>query len=352
MAEKVIVAGAGFGGINAAVELARKGFEVEVIDKESFSEYTPGLIDLFRDRIKGDKLKVDLHDFFENTSVKFSREKILGFNVEKNKVETDSGSYSYDYLVLALGSEPATYGMDISDAESCYDIRSAKKLDRDIEDSENAVIIGCGYVGIEIATELEKKGKDVTVVDSCTRPAANSGVEVSEKILEYLNNHEINFRGGTKVTEVNKNMIKFENGEELESDTVIWSGGIQASKLVQKHFETGPKGLSVNPGLSSEKYSDVFALGDNADSGFINVAQNAERQAKVVAQNVAKSEVQTLEEYSEGRLPLIISLGDTAILSIGEKAFKNRFFRYLKDTVRIRYYFNLKKRKLKLRLGI
>jgi len=123
MAEKVVVAGAGFGGINAALELARKGFEVEIIDKESFSEYKPGLIDLFRDRIEEDKLKLNLGDFFENTSIDFSREKILGFNLDQNKVETDSGSHEYDYLVLALGSEPATYGMDISDAELCYDIR-------------------------------------------------------------------------------------------------------------------------------------------------------------------------------------------------------------------------------------
>lgn len=352
MAEKVIVAGAGFGGITAAVELARKGFEVEVIDKESFNEYTPGLIDLFRDRVNEDKLKIDLHDYFEDTSVKFSREKILGFNVDENKIETDSGSHSYDYLVLALGSEPATYGMDVSDAESCYDLRGAKKLDREIEDSENAIIVGCGYVGVEIATELDEKGMDITVVDGCTRPAANSGVEVSEKVLEYLNNHDINFRGGSKVEEVNDGSIRLETGEEIESDTVIWSGGIQASKLVQKYFETGPKGLPVNSGLSSKEYSNVFAVGDNADSGFVDVAQNAEEQASVVAQNIAKSDHEALEEYSEGRLPLIISLGDTAILSIGDKAFKNRLFRYLKDIVRVRYYVNLKKRKLKLRLGI
>lgn len=352
MAEKVVVAGAGFGGITAAIELARKGFEVEVIDKESFSEYTPGLVDLFRDRIREEKLEVDLHNFFEKTPVGFSREKILGFNLEENKVETDSGSHSYDYLVLALGSEAATYGMDISEAESCYSLRDAKKLDRELEDSESAIIVGCGYVGVEIATELDEKDTDVTIVDGGTRPVPNSGYEVSEKVLDYLNNKDINFRGGSKVKEVNSDSVRLEGGNNIEADTVIWSGGIQASKLVQNYFGTGYSGIPVNSGLSSEKYSNVFALGDNADSGFLDVAQNAEKQAEVLARNIAKSDNEALEEYSEGRLPLIISLGDTAILSVGDRAMKNRLFRHLKDLVRVRYYFNLKKRKLKLRLGL
>lgn len=346
------MAGAGFGGVNAAFELARKGFEVEILDKESFTEYTPGLIDLFRDRVKEEQLRTDLYELFENTPVEFSREKILGFNLEENKVETDSGSHSYDYLVLALGSEPANYGLDVSDAESCYGIRGAKKLDRELEDAEDAIVVGCGYVGIEIATELDKKDIDVTIADTCTRPAASSGVEVSEKILGYLNDNDVNFRGGSKVVEVNPESIRIESGEELEADVVIWAAGIQAPELVQKYFDTGPKGLPVNSGLSSSEYADVFAVGDNADSSFVNVAQNAEEQAEVVARNIAKSEDEALDEYSEGKLPLLISLGDTAILSVGEHAFKNRMFRYFKDVVRYRYYFNLKKRKLKLRLGI
>jgi NADH dehydrogenase len=352
MPERVVVAGAGFGGITAAIELARKGFKVEVIDKESFSEYTPGLIDIFRNRVTEEKLKVDLNDYFENTLVDFSREKILGFNLDENKVETDSGSHSYDYLVLALGSEAATYGMDLSEAESCYSLRDARKLDRELNDSEDAVVIGCGYVGIEIATELDKKNIEVTVVDGSTRPVASSGENVSEKVLDYLNKNNIDFRGGIKVKKVKSDLVKLENGEEIKTDTVIWSGGIQASKLVQNYFDTEPGGIPVNPGLSSEQHHNVFALGDNADSGFLEVAQNAEEQAEVLAENVDKSENETLEEYSKGLLPLIISLGDTAILSVGNRAIKNRFFRHLKDLVRIRYYINLKKRKLKLRLGM
>lgn len=352
MAEKVIVAGAGFGGVNAAVELARKGFEVEIIDKESFSEYTPGLIDLFRDRVKEEKLKTDLHDFFENTSIEFSREKILGFNIEENKVETDSGSHTYDYLVLALGSEPATYGLDISDADCCYNLRSAKKLDRKLEDVEEAIIVGSGYVGIEIAAELGEKGVEVTVLDKSTRPSSNSSSEISEMILDYLNNHNINFRGGAEAEEINKDSVVLGTGEEIEADTVIWSGGIQASQLVQKYFDTGPSGLPVNSGLSSKEYSNVFAIGDNANGGFLDTAQNAEKQAETVAKNVSKSDNETLEQYSEGTLPLLISLGNTAILSIGNQAFKNKLLRHLKDLVRTRYYFNLKKRKLKLKLGL
>jgi len=70
------------------------------------------------------------------------------------------------------------------------------------------------------------------------------------------------------------------------------------------------------------------------------------------ARNIARPDFEALEEYSEGRLPLLISMGNTAILSVGGKAVQNRFFRYLKDIVRIRYFFQLKKQRLKLNIGI
>ena len=352
MAEKVLVAGAGFGGVTAAIELARKGFEVEIIDQNSFHEYKPGLIDLFRDRIKQDKLKVDLNDFFDKTPVEFSREKILGFNLENDTVETDSGSHAYDYLVLALGSEPADYGLDISEAEKCYNIRQAKKLDEKLEDAEDVTIVGAGYVGIEIATELEQMDKDVTVVDAETRPCSQSEFETSEKVLDYLNDHNINFRGGVRVTEIEEDSVDLEKGDEIESDLVIWAGGIQASRVVQKSFDADHCGIPVNSGLSSKQHENIFALGDNADAGFMDLAQNAEEQAAVLARNVAKSKGETLDEYNEGNMPLLVSLGDPAILTYGNRCYKNRLLRRLKEIVRLRYWFNLKKRKLKLRLGI
>lgn len=352
MVEKVVVAGAGFGGITAAIELARKGFEVKIIDKNDFHEYKPGLIDLFRDRVKQDTLKLDLDDFFSKTPVEFTQEKILGFDLDRDTVETNSGSHSYDYLVLGLGAQPATYGLDISDVETCYDIRQAKKLDERLEDSEDVTVVGSGYVGIEIATELGEMDKNVTIVDAATRPCSRSEFETSEKVLDYLNNHDLNFRGGAKVTELEEDSVTLESGEEVQSDVVIWAGGIQASEVVQDSFDADPCGITVNPGLSSQEYENVFALGDNADGGFKDLAQSAERQAAVVAQNITKSESEALDEYEEGKLPVIISLGNTAIFTYGNRTYKNRLFRKLKDLVRIRYWFNLKKRKLKLRLGL
>jgi len=133
-------------------------------------------------------------------------------------------------------------------------------LDRKLEDMESSIIIGCGYVGIEIATELEERGIDVTIVDGSTRPVGNSGQEVSEKVLDYLNDHDINFRGGTRVEEINKQSVRLADGKKVEADSVVWSGGIQASRLVQNYFDTGPGGLPVNSGLASKEHSNVFCI--------------------------------------------------------------------------------------------
>lgn len=346
MAEEVVVVGAGFGGINSALLLARKGFDVTVLDQRSHHEYTPGIIDRIRDRVSADSNQLELSKFFKRAPLTFSREAVLGIDPERKVVETNSGAHEYDYLVLGLGAEPRTFGLDISSIHTCYSLEEVEKIREDVEEgAEEAIVVGAGYVGIEIGTELERAGLDVTIVDGSTRPAANSNETASDYILDHLNDRDIAFRGGQRVTDISENSVELENGTQLEADMVVWAGGVQASKLVQEAFNTDEKGLNVNSGLCSKKYDDVFAVGDCADLG-LKTAHNAMKQAETVAKNVEKSENQPLESYEEETNPLVISLGDTAVFEYGEKAYKSFLLRYLKDLVRWRYWFILKKRKL------
>ncbi len=350
MSEKVVVAGAGFGGVNAALQLARRGFEVTLIDKNAYHTFVPGLIDLLRERKKEDKLRMDLEKFFGSTSVEFREETILGFDPDNDKVETTKDSHTYDYLVLALGGGPADYGMDISGAETCYNLEQAKELAEKTEDIEDAIIVGSGYVGVEIAGELAEEDIDVTVVDRSTRPSSRSKMETSQKIVDYFNENDVTFKGGTDVKKVSENSVLLGNGLEMDADTVIWSGGVQASEVVQKSFDAGPKGVPVNSGLSSKEHENVFALGDSADADCLKLAQNAEDQAEVVAENIGRNGA--LKEYEEKKKPLVISMGETAIFEYGDISLEHRWLRKLKDFTRTYYFASLRFRKLRARLGI
>lgn len=350
MAEEVIVAGAGFAGLNTALELADRGYDVELIDSSGSHDFIPAVADILSGKVDADDLRLELADFLENTPVDFTREKILRINAEESVVETNSGSHSYENLVLALGYDRSAYGMDVSDLDDIYSLESAVDVREKVEDAEDALVVGCGYVGIEAAGELAEEGLEVKVLDQVTRPVPNSCNHVSEKVLDILNEMDVAFQGGRAVEEVDAHTLKLESGDEISADIVLWSVGMEASHVVQRSFDCGPSGLEVNRGLNSKEYSDVFAAGACADLEVPNTARNAIDQAEVIAANIAKKDSESLERYEPEDSPFIITVGKDAVMEYGEKGYRSRLFHYLKRMIRTKYWLGLSWKKL--RLGI
>ncbi|MFB6208875.1 MAG: NAD(P)/FAD-dependent oxidoreductase [Candidatus Nanohaloarchaea archaeon] len=349
MPDEVVVAGAGFGGLSAALSMAGKGYSVKLIDKKKFHSYTPGLIDLIRNRVGEEKLKLDLENFLEGTDVEFYEEEITSFEPEENRVLTEKSVYDYENLVVALGSKLRDFGNNVSGLEKCYTYFQAESLARKSDDAGEALVVGAGYVGIEIAGELAEKGLDVRIVDMVTRPLPNCPEKASEIALEYMNKKGIDFRGGRQVVEVNGETLECESGEEISSDLIVWSTGIKCPEVVQESFGCDAEGLEVNSGLSCENFENVFALGDCADHGVEKTAHHAMRMGEVVARNLEKPDKQPLEDYETGFDPLIVSIGDTALITGGGFTYRNFMLRYLKDLVRIGYFLSIKKKRLFLK---
>lgn len=347
--EKVHVLGAGFAGLNAALELASHGFEVELVDRGSQHIYIPGLINLCRDRVGESSLRLDLEDFLEGTGIEFVRSEVERIEPENGIVELEEGRLEYENLVVALGSEARSFGIDLSDAFVPYGIEGARNLSEELDGAEQVSVIGSGYVGVEYAGEIAERDVDVKLIDASTRPMPNSPEKASHEALEYFETVGIDFLGGRRATRIEEGTVVTEDGDKVESDIAVWSGGIQAPELIQESFECGPEGIDVNSGLCSTEYRNVFALGDSANSGALKTAHNAMEQAETVAENISRQEGE-LQSYDDGTDPLVVSLGDQAMFLYGDFVLKNRFLRYLKDLVRYRYWFVLKRKKAVLRL--
>lgn len=346
MVEEVLVLGGGFAGVSAAFRLDRKGFDVSLLDDDCGHEFTPAIIDLIRDRRSEDEIMIDLEQLFQDTGIDVLEEKVEAIDPEEDLLRTEEEEISYEYLVVTLGGEARTFGMDVSDAIVPYGMDQVNEIVDEVEEgADSAIVIGSGYVGIEFAGELYEEGLDVTVVDQATRPLPASNHEASELALEYMNRKGISFRGGQKIFEVEERKVRSESGDEFEADIVLWSGGVEASTVVQDSFDVGGEGIPVNSGLCSEEYDNVFAAGDCADTGQVKTAHNAILQGELIAENLSRGE-EPLEELSSGMTPLVISLGETGMAVGDSRAFKNRLFRYLKDIVYFKYLFELKKKKL------
>ncbi|MFB6216015.1 MAG: NAD(P)/FAD-dependent oxidoreductase [Candidatus Aenigmatarchaeota archaeon] len=343
---KVLVLGAGFGGVNVALEVARSRHDVEIIDIDGYHEYTPGLIDLYRERMTEEDLRFNLNRLFRGTGVEFSREAVEDIDPERKSVETSAGTHDYDYLVVSLGSEPRSFGMDLEHADAPYTLKEARESRRNMEGADKVNVVGSGYVGVEVAGELAEMGKNVTVIESSTRPMSSSNEAASHKVLSYLNDTGIDFRGGSRVKRIESGKAVLENGKNIEHDECVWAAGIQASKTVQESLGATPEGLEVDGTLRWTKYPDVFAVGDCAGTEAIDTAHNAMRQAEVVSENIGKMK-SDMKTYQASKYPLIVSLGDTGLVTYGETALKNSALRSCKDLVFHWYRSTLKKKKLK-----
>jgi NADH dehydrogenase len=350
MGKRVVVAGAGFAGLSSALMLDSKGFDVVLIDRKSYHLFRPGLTELVRARISEERIKLDLEDFLEDTGVEYTRDEVEEIDTQGKNIHAEEDDYSYDYLVLALGSEKIEPDFDLKYAEDFYSLGSARDAVEASESSDSAVVIGSGYTGVEIATELDRKGLEVTIVDAATRPMPEANEKASHIALDHFNEENISFRGGKKVEEVTNYGVELEDGSQIEADTVVWCGGLSASEAVRDSFGAGFKGLEVNSGLSAVDHEDVFVAGDAADDGFLDTAQVAEKEGVHVAENIY-SGGELLKDFHPGKNPVLVSLGDSGMLVFDDSAYRSRLFRFMKDLVIRYYFFNVRRRKLKSRFS-
>lgn len=195
---------------------------------------------------------------------------------EDKTLKLESGNeIAYDKLVLALGSTPVIPPIKGIEKDGVFVV----KKDRDyleemkeyIERSKNIVIVGGGYIGVEMADELMKEGKNVTVVEMLDRllPTTMDREfgEKAEEILEaagtkILVNHKVKAIVGEEAVTA----VRLEDGEEISADLVIVSAGARPNVTLASKF-----GLAVHPrnGIWVNEYlrtfdKDIFAIGDCA----------------------------------------------------------------------------------------
>lgn len=346
MAEKVVILGSGFFGLNVALNLLDSSKEITIIDADLEHQYIPGVIDLIRDRRSKEELTVELEEFLEDEEVELVEDRVEKIEKDEKKIKTSEGEYQYDKLVVGLGGEPRTFGMDISNTTNVWGVEPVQELVEKLEGAEKATVIGSGYTGLEIACEIAERGIETEIIEARTRPAPRLTEKSSERLLEILQEKDIKFRGGRTVEEIKEDEIILEEEESIDSDVTIWCGGVQASKIVQESFDTDVKGLKVNKGLSVKDYENVFAGGDAAEAECIKTAHNAMSQADIAAENILR-DGKRLKQFESDKAPLALSLGDTGgIIYKGDLKWTGFPSRLLKDLVRRYYLLRLRWKKL------
>ncbi len=317
MPKKVIIIGGVAGGASTAARLRRLSEETEIIllERGEYISYANcGLPYHIGGAIEErDSLFVMTPEKFRawmNVDVRTKNEAIR-IDREKKEVEIfnrESGEKyleHYDYLVLSPGAEPLRPPLPGIDSEGIFSLRTVPDTDRIYRfisetNPQKAVVVGAGYIGMEMAENLHHRGLDVTVVELAPQVLPPIDADMAALVQQYLRALGMKLRLGNGVKQfhpLEKGGLKVElaEGEMLEADLVILSIGVKPeTKLAAEAGLQINRGIVVNDQMqTNDPY--IYALGDAVEvkhlvtgkPAVIPLAGPANKQGRIVANNIS-----------------------------------------------------------------
>lgn len=326
---RVVIVGAGFGGINAAHVLAKTDVEALLIDKNNYHGFWPLLYQVATAGLEPESIAYPVRAIFRKyRNISFRMATVSGVDFDKKLVLTDNGPAPYDYLILAAGSTnnyfgnntlaQQTYGLkDIDDAERLRnELLSAFEKAASEPDPERRqklltfVIIGGGPTGMELSGAFSELIYGVLRKDYPTLDVSQARVillEASDKILaafpeslqksalRKLKSMNVEVRMGVPVASVESGKVILNDGSEIHASLVIWAAGVRAAALTDTLGAELARGarVKVQPTLNLAAHPEVFVIGDMAylegykkGEAYPMVAQVAIQQGKSAARNI------------------------------------------------------------------
>lgn len=312
---KHIIIGGVAGGATAAARIRRadENEEIVLVEKGKYISYANcGLPYYIGGVIKSrDKLFVQTPEAFSrrfNVDVR-TRHEALSIDTERHEVSirrADGTTYTetYDRLLLSPGAEPVRPPLEGIDTEGIFTLRNVD--DTDLIHSylgthrvRHAVVVGGGFIGLEMAENLHHAGAGVSIVEMADQVMAPVDFSIASHVHRHLMDKGVGLwlgRGVEKFTSENGSIkVWLNTGETLSADLVLLSIGVRPSvKLAREAgIELGARGIKVNRWLQTSS-PDVYAVGDAieyehpiAGGPWLNyLAGPANRQARIAADNM------------------------------------------------------------------
>ncbi len=276
---KILIAGAGPAGVTVAETLREMGFEGEILmfTAEPYPPYSPPVLaEYLKSRGKDRTVFWKGEDFAEKAGVNLLFKEISGLDLERKRVYTREGEeFSYDKLAIATGARmwiPVRCQCQ-GEGDKFYNFKSLSAVDRLLKElergAERAVVIGAGFIGMEIALTLQEAGLEVTVVEMMNRILPRMVDEkiahpLQEEVLKRgvklkLNSKAVLLRGRERAEE-----LVLESGEIVKGDLFVAATGVKPN--VEFLRDSGlPLGRGVKVNEYLEAGPDVYAGGDVAE---------------------------------------------------------------------------------------
>jgi NADH dehydrogenase len=329
---RLVIVGGGFAGLALAQGLRKQKLQVVLIDRNNFYQFQPLLYQVATSGLEPDSIVFPFRkQLSRNKNIVFRMAEVENIDSKTNEIQTDKGTLSFDYLVIATGTKTNFFGMSSVEENSIglKDIRDSlnirHKMLQNLEEATitcddnerdaltNFVIVGGGPAGVEMAGALGEFRKYILPKDYPEYPSSIMKIfliegsdqllsvmsdKSSEKTLKYLKELDVNVILNEVVTGYDGEIVETKSGQKISAKNLIWTAGVKGQFPNGINNETNVvrgNRLKVDEHLRIDGHQHIFAMGDIASvvaddtpNGHPQVAQPAIQQGRYLAKNLLK----------------------------------------------------------------
>ena len=333
---RVVIAGAGFGGLTCARALKRAPVDVLLVDRNNYHLFTPLLYQVASALLDPGEIARPVRQLIRPLRhADFLLANVTGADLEQRRLLTDHGPLSYDYLVLATGSQSDYFGnaslarhaFGLKELEEGLAVRNRVLMrfeeSRWTDDREERrslltfVVVGGGPTGVEMAGALSELislvlRKDyhdldlglarVILMEAAGSVLGTFAAPLREAARKSLEKKGVEVLFNARVQDVTAGSVRLADGHEIFASTVIWTAGVRASDLGSAlGLPLGKQArIQVMPTLQVAGHPDVFVIGDLAGAGPINSGGAPLPMLIPVAMQEARKVAATISEVLRG----------------------------------------------------
>lgn len=349
--KKIILVGGGFAGLHVAKKLNRNGFEVLLIDRQNHHQFQPLYYQVASARLEPSNISFPFRKIFQKSKhVEIRLAEVQKIFPAENKIQTSTGDYSYDYLIIATGCKTnffgndqiARYALSMKSTEESIEIRNKVLLsfEQFISASQgereallNIVLVGAGPTGVELAgafSEMKKhilprdypgidfSGLTITLVEGSKYTLNSMSHESKKASRQYLEELGVVVKTETVVTAYDGTTAILKNGETIQTKNLIWAAGVTGNiidgldeaTIIRNRYKTD----RYNKVMGTQ---NIYAIGDIAymetpkyPQGHPQLANVAINQGKNLADNFLRMQKgKPLNEYEYKDLGSMATIG-------------------------------------------
>ncbi len=340
---RVVIVGAGFGGLNAAQTLANSPVQITVIDRQNFHTFQPLLYQVATAGLSPGEIAAPIRSILRShKNIEVLMAEVTGFDLDRRTVQTPDFDIPYDYLIVAAGAGHSYFGHDewepyapgLKTIEDALEIRRRVLLAFELEERQaaaggatvplNFVVVGGGPTGVELAGTLAEIARHalahefrsidparthILLIEGGPRILPAYAEDLSRSAQEQLNRLGVEVRTSTIVTQIEPGAV-FVGNTPLPATVILWAAGVAASPLGKNlGSETDRAGrVLVHSDLSIPDHPEVFVIGDLAaakdEHGKMlpGVAPVAIQQGRFVA-NLIRKELESRRDVHPKNAP-------------------------------------------------